>query len=283
MQNHEFFMQKCLDLAKKGIGAVSPNPMVGSIIVYNGEIIGEGYHQEYGSHHAEVNAINSVKDKSLLKKSTLYVNLEPCAHFGKTPPCSNLIIENKIPKVVIGCIDTFSEVSGKGIEISQGSKEVFLPAEKVISLGEIPLAGKLTNLVEKKVASTFDGEKAVDQSLGKYEVGFSGDVSFDSYNRSRIVKDNVEWNKGVDKRNVGTEAARWFSTHVLHTSDEKALEFANKVSIVGYSLDKLGVTPMIPRKTAQVLGKLFENKSAGRVIETSASHPKPPERVVWIP
>ncbi len=81
-------MQKCLDLAKKGIGAVSPNPMVGSIIVYNGEIIGEGYHQEYGSHHAEVNAINSVKDKSLLKKSTLYVNLEPCAHFGRTPPCS---------------------------------------------------------------------------------------------------------------------------------------------------------------------------------------------------
>ncbi len=121
MQNDEFFMQKCLDLAKKGIGAVSPNPMVGSIIVYNGEIIGEGYHQEYGSHHAEVNAINSVKDKSLLKKSTLYVNLEPCAHFGKTPPCSNLIIENKIPKVVIGCIDTFSEDSGKGIERMQNA------------------------------------------------------------------------------------------------------------------------------------------------------------------
>ena len=121
MQKDEFFMEKCLDLAKKGIGAVSPNPMVGSIIVYNGEIIGEGYHQEYGSHHAEVNAINSVKDKSILKKSTLYVNLEPCAHFGKTPPCSNLIIENKIPKVVIGCIDTFSEVSGKGIERMQNA------------------------------------------------------------------------------------------------------------------------------------------------------------------
>ncbi len=121
MQNDEFFMQKCLDLAKKGIGAVSPNPMVGSIIVYNGEIIGEGYHQEYGSNHAEVNAINSVKDKCLLKKSTLYVNLEPCAHVGKTPPCSNLIIEKKIPKVVIGCIDTFSEVSGKGIERMQNA------------------------------------------------------------------------------------------------------------------------------------------------------------------
>ena len=116
MQNEEFFMQRCIDLARKAMGSASPNPMVGSVIVYNNKIIGEGYHEKYGSHHAEVNAINSVKDKSLLFKSTLYVNLEPCAHFGKTPPCSDLIIQNKIPEVVIGCVDTFSEVSGKGIE-----------------------------------------------------------------------------------------------------------------------------------------------------------------------
>ena len=116
MQNEEFFMQRCIELASKAMGCASPNPMVGSVIVYNNKIIGEGYHEKYGSHHAEVNAINSVKDKSLLLKSTLYVNLEPCAHFGKTPPCSDLIIQNKIPEVVIGCVDTFSEVSGKGIE-----------------------------------------------------------------------------------------------------------------------------------------------------------------------
>ncbi len=115
MQTEEFFMQRCIALALNGKGSVSPNPMVGSVIVYNGEIIGEGYHKNYGQHHAEVNAINSVKDKRLLAESTLYVNLEPCAHFGKTPPCSNLIIEHKIPKVVIGCIDTFSEVAGKGM------------------------------------------------------------------------------------------------------------------------------------------------------------------------
>ena len=108
-------MNRCLDLASKGLENVSPNPLVGSVIVYENKIIGEGYHMEYGKEHAEVNAITSVKDKSLLPKSTLYVNLEPCAHFGKTPPCSNLIIEHKIPKVVIGCVDTFSEVSGKGI------------------------------------------------------------------------------------------------------------------------------------------------------------------------
>ena len=109
-------MKKCLELAKKGMGYVSPNPMVGCVVVFNNQIIGEGYHQEYGTSHAEVNAIENVKDKSLLKKSTLYVNLEPCAHFGKTPPCTNLIIESEIPKVVIGCIDSYSEVSGKGIE-----------------------------------------------------------------------------------------------------------------------------------------------------------------------
>ena len=108
-------MNRCLELASKGLENVSPNPMVGSVIVYQGEIIGEGYHIESGKEHAEVNAITSVKDKSLLKDSTLYVNLEPCAHFGKTPPCSNLIIEHKIPTVVIGCVDSFSDVNGKGI------------------------------------------------------------------------------------------------------------------------------------------------------------------------
>jgi diaminohydroxyphosphoribosylaminopyrimidine deaminase/5-amino-6-(5-phosphoribosylamino)uracil reductase len=116
MQNHEFFMKRCLTLGQKAIGYVAPNPMVGCVIVYEGKIIGEGFHQKHGEAHAEVNAINSVKDKSLLNKSTLYVNLEPCAHFGKTPPCSNFIIEHTIPKVVIGCVDSFSKVSGKGIK-----------------------------------------------------------------------------------------------------------------------------------------------------------------------
>ena len=118
-QPEEKYLQRCLDLAKNGKGRVAPNPMVGCVIVHNGKIIGEGYHREYGKAHAEVNAINSVKNKELLRESTLYVNLEPCAHYGKTPPCSNLIIENNIPKVVVGCIDSFSAVAGKGIEKMQ--------------------------------------------------------------------------------------------------------------------------------------------------------------------
>lgn len=109
-------MQRCLDLAKKGFGTTRPNPMVGCVIVYENLIIGEGYTSPYGGSHAEVNAIESVKDKKLLSKSILYVSLEPCSHFGKTPPCSDLIIKYNIPKVVVGTIDDNSLVSGKGIK-----------------------------------------------------------------------------------------------------------------------------------------------------------------------
>lgn len=112
----EFYIQRCIDLALKGKGYVAPNPMVGAVIVFNNEIIGEGYHEEYGQAHAEVNAVDSIRDKSVLSESTIYVSLEPCSHFGKTPPCSDLIIHHRFKRVVIGCIDTFSEVSGKGIQ-----------------------------------------------------------------------------------------------------------------------------------------------------------------------
>lgn len=110
-------MHRCLELAKLGAGHVAPNPMVGAVLIHDGRIIGEGYHQEYGKAHAEVNCIeDALRSNSLLSKSTLYVSLEPCAHFGKTPPCADLIIKHKIPKVVVGCRDPFKEVDGKGIE-----------------------------------------------------------------------------------------------------------------------------------------------------------------------
>ncbi|NQY11602.1 MAG: bifunctional diaminohydroxyphosphoribosylaminopyrimidine deaminase/5-amino-6-(5-phosphoribosylamino)uracil reductase RibD [Flavobacteriales bacterium] len=116
MNNIEIYMQRCLELAKNGLGNVSPNPLVGCVIVHNKQIIGEGYHRQYGETHAEVNAINSVKDKSLLPDAEIYINLEPCSHYGKTPPCCDLIIEHGIKKVFIGSNDSSQEVSGKGIE-----------------------------------------------------------------------------------------------------------------------------------------------------------------------
>jgi diaminohydroxyphosphoribosylaminopyrimidine deaminase / 5-amino-6-(5-phosphoribosylamino)uracil reductase len=109
------FMQRCLELALKAEGMTYPNPMVGAVIVHEGEIIGEGYHMKAGGPHAEVMAIGSVKNKELLASSTIYVNLEPCSHFGKTPPCADLIISHKIPEVVVGTMDSSDKVSGKGL------------------------------------------------------------------------------------------------------------------------------------------------------------------------
>lgn len=145
--NHEYYMQRCLHLAIKGIGYVAPNPMVGSVVVHNGKIIGEGYHMQYGGPHAEVNAIRDVETQylaslangnvepqdfvapntdsqnietqsiaSLLRESTIYVSLEPCSHFGKTPPCADLIISKQIPRVVIASYDPNPKVAGKGIQ-----------------------------------------------------------------------------------------------------------------------------------------------------------------------
>lgn len=112
----EQYMKRCILLARAGLGRVAPNPLVGAVIVVDGRIIGEGYHACYGKAHAEVNAIASVRQPELLKRATIYVSLEPCAHHGKTPPCADLIIERGIPRVVVGCVDPFSQVAGRGIE-----------------------------------------------------------------------------------------------------------------------------------------------------------------------
>lgn len=116
MNLDEFYMQRCLQLASMAEGHTSPNPMVGAVVVCDGRIIGEGYHRRCGEPHAEVNAIASVHDKRLLSRSTIYVSLEPCSHYGKTPPCCDLIIASKIPRVVIGCLDPFPQVSGRGVK-----------------------------------------------------------------------------------------------------------------------------------------------------------------------
>lgn len=112
----EKYMRRCIQLAQNAMCSAAPNPMVGAVIVWNGKIIGEGYHIRCGEAHAEVNAIRSVKDPSLLKHSTIYVSLEPCSHYGKTPPCADLIIEKQIPRIVIGCRDPFAQVAGRGIQ-----------------------------------------------------------------------------------------------------------------------------------------------------------------------
>ena len=123
----EKYMQRCIQLAQNGLCNAAPNPMVGAVIVCDGKIIGEGYHIRCGEAHAEVNAIRSVKDASLLKRSTIYVSLEPCSHHGKTPPCADLIIAKQIPRIVIGCQDPFSKVAGRGIQkLRNAGREVII-------------------------------------------------------------------------------------------------------------------------------------------------------------
>ena len=116
MKEDEIYMHRCIQLARNGWCGAAPNPMVGAVIVCDGKIIGEGYHAKCGEAHAEVNAIRSVKNQELLKRSTIYVSLEPCAHYGKTPPCADLIVEKQLKRVVVGCQDPFAKVDGKGIE-----------------------------------------------------------------------------------------------------------------------------------------------------------------------
>lgn len=132
MNIHEKYIKRCIELAQNGFGTTYPNPMVGSVIVYDGKIIGEGWHKKAGEPHAEVNAVRSVKDKSLLKKATIYVSLEPCSHFGKTPPCCDLIIEHKIPNVVVGTVDPNEKVAGNGIKklIASGANVIVGVLEK---------------------------------------------------------------------------------------------------------------------------------------------------------
>lgn len=141
MNTDELYMQRCLDLAKLGIGKVSPNPMVGCVIVHENKIIGEGYHQKFGEAHAEVNAVNNVfaeygdEAAALLTNATVYVSLEPCAHFGKTPPCADLLVKHEVKKVIIGNTDPFASVNGKGIEklLNEGIEVVSGVLEKECS------------------------------------------------------------------------------------------------------------------------------------------------------
>jgi len=116
LTTHETYIKRCIEIAKNGLGITRPNPMVGCVIVVDNKIISEGFTSAYGGNHAEVNAITAVKNPSILKQATLYVTLEPCSHYGKTPPCSDLIIKHGIPQVVIGCVDDNEQVAGKGIK-----------------------------------------------------------------------------------------------------------------------------------------------------------------------
>lgn len=176
LQHHEHFMSRCLQLARKGAGYVSPNPMVGSVLVVDNRIVGEGFHQRFGGPHAEVNAIACVDGEALLPRSTLYVNLEPCSHHGKTPPCSDLIIQKKIPRVVVACRDPHKKVAGKGIaKLRKAGVEVIegILEKEALKLNEAFVKSHVKNMpfVALKLAQTLDGKIATVTGRSKWITG----------------------------------------------------------------------------------------------------------------
>ncbi len=195
-------MQRCFDLARLGAGRVSPNPMVGAVLVHDGRIIGEGWHQKYGEAHAEVNAVRSVAeaDRHLISKSTLYVSLEPCCIFGRTPPCTDLIIQHKIPKVIISCLDQTPEVAGTGVRILREH------GVEVVT-GILETAGKALSRFRNNFVT-----KQRPYIILKYAQspdGYMGKVDEQVWISSAFAKRLVhKWRSEVDAILIGTNTAR---------------------------------------------------------------------------
>lgn len=247
---NEKYLYRCLCLAKKGFGNVQPNPMVGCVIVFNDQIIGEGYHEKYGQVHAEVNAINSVSDRDLLSKSTLYVNLEPCAHFGKTPPCADLIVKSGIPRVVIGTMDPNILVRGKGIEIlKKGACQVvsgILEDDcRNLNVRFITFHEKNRPYIILKWAQTKDGFIDVDRSANN-----ENRPTWISNETARILVH--KWRSEEQAIMTGTNTARldnpklnvrdWPGKNPLRVVLDKELSLSDKLNIFDHSQPSLIVT-----------------------------------------
>ena len=191
------YMRRALQLARLGAGHTSPNPMVGAVIVGpDGTIIGEGWHRQCGQGHAEVNAVASVRDEKLLKNSTIYVTLEPCSHYGKTPPCARLLIEKGIPRVVVGCLDPFKEVSGRGVEMLReaGIEVVVGMLEKECrELNRRFMTAHTSGCpwVQLKWAQTADGYIALPPEAGENPLHMSTPVTMRLMHRQRSLCDAI--------------------------------------------------------------------------------------------
>ncbi|MEX2231305.1 MAG: bifunctional diaminohydroxyphosphoribosylaminopyrimidine deaminase/5-amino-6-(5-phosphoribosylamino)uracil reductase RibD [Cyclobacteriaceae bacterium] len=209
--SHEIYMKRALELASNGCGNVSPNPLVGCVIVHDGKIIGEGWHRKYGEAHAEVNAIESVEDKSILKESTLYVNLEPCSHVGKTPPCADLIIQHQVQKVIIANLDINPLVAGKGIKKLRDAgitviTDILAQEGSDLNKRFFTFMGKKRPHIILKWAETSDGFIARKNNDSRW-------IS-DEYSRQLVHK----WRSEEDAILVGSGTA-WYDNPMLNVRD----------------------------------------------------------------
>jgi len=272
----EKYMLRAIEIARLGMGNVSPNPMVGCVIVHNGVIIGEGYHCEFGKPHAEVNAINSVKNKELLKESTLYVTLEPCSHFGKTPPCSDLIIKLGIPNVVIGTIDPFAQVAGKGIENLKNSGCEVLQGyleDKCIELNRrfFNFHQKKRPYIILKWAQTADGFIDVDRSYEQY-----GQSTWITNDLSRIAVHKMRADESAIL--VGTNTARkdnpsltireWSGNAPLRLVIDRNLNLSPKLILFDQSIPTVVYTSkeVVDKENLEFKRILFNGKEIDQII-----------------
>ena len=292
MNNHEDYIARCIELAKNGFGTTYPNPMVGSVIVYNGEIIGEGWHQKAGEPHAEVNAIRSVKDPSLLDKATIYVSLEPCSHFGKTPPCCDLIIKNKIPNVVIGTVDSNIKVAGNGIKRLQEAganvivgileKECYELNQRFFTFHE-----KKRPYIILKWAETQDGFIAPLQKEEQKPVWITNINSRQLVHKWRteeqailvgtqtVIDDNPrlnarDWEGNNPIRVVIDQNNRIPKTAHVFDNQTKTIVFSNKKSIPSLENTILEVIDFQQNIAQQIADKLFQYQIQSVIVEGGA-------------
>ena len=292
MNNHEDYIARCIELAKNGFGTTYPNPMVGSVIVYNGEIIGEGWHQKAGEPHAEVNAIRSVKDPSLLDKATIYVSLEPCSHFGKTPPCCDLIIKNKIPNVVIGTVDSNIKVAGNGIKRLQEAganvivgvleKECYELNQRFFTFHE-----KKRPYIILKWAETQDGFIAPLQKEEQKPVWITNLNSRQLVHKWRteeqailvgtqtVIDDNPklnarDWEGNNPIRVVIDQNHRIPKTAHVFDNQTKTIVFSNKKSIPSLENTIFEVIDFQQNIAQQIADKLFQHQIQSVIIEGGA-------------
>ncbi|WP_262697252.1 bifunctional diaminohydroxyphosphoribosylaminopyrimidine deaminase/5-amino-6-(5-phosphoribosylamino)uracil reductase RibD [Mangrovibacterium diazotrophicum] len=290
MTQAEKYMRRCVELALLGKGEVAPNPMVGAVVVHAGKIIGEGYHRQYGGPHAEVHAIAAVKDKELLKESTIYVSLEPCAHYGKTPPCSDLIIASGIPHVVVGSVDPFAKVAGKGIEkmLKAGIKvEVGVLNEACLELNRrfFTFHQQKRPFIFLKWAQTLDGFLDIDRSHPEFgqPTWISNELSRRMVHKQRtevdsiLIGTNTAWkdNPSLTVREwVGRQPVRLVldrKNHLpadLHLKDHsvRTVVFTQEAAV---SSEKLEYVQIDFRKNIvpQILGWLYEQNLQSVVVE----------------
>lgn len=280
MNTHEIYIKRCIEIAKNGLGTTRPNPMVGSVILYNNKIIGEGYTSNYGSNHAEVNAINSVNDKNLLKESTLYVTLEPCSHFGKTPPCSDLIIKHQIPNVVIGCIDDNEKVAGKGVKkLRDSGCNVIIGVLETMCKAHhkrfFTFHNKKRPYIILKWAETTDGFIAPKTKNEKKPVWITNEFSRQLVHKWRAEEQAIlVGTKTVLEDNPSLTARDWVGENSIRVVIDKNEKLSKDLSVFNDEAKTIVITNSMidfsKDMVKQICDMLFKNEITSVIIEGGA-------------